>query len=122
MNVNFDEQLREDLLVTALEGGSNYWYYISDEDMDNLLSKTEKGNPFSIRVWQYIKEGNELAIYDVESEELLGVISLQSMEEGEKNMFENYFEHYSDIKEGNWDADNADIWFQLCVMKDVVFG
>lgn len=123
MSVNFSDQLREDLLVTALEGGSNYWYLFSDKDAEDVLSKTEKGSPFSIRVWQYIKEGNALAVYDLEDEEeLLGVFSLQSIEEGEKIMFENFFSHYSDAKEENWDAETADVWFQLCLMKDVVFG
>lgn len=123
MSVNFSDQLREDLLVTALEGGSNYWYLFRDKDAEDVLSKTEKGSPFSIRVWQYIKEGNVLEVYDLEDEEeLLGVFSLQSIEEGEKIMFENFFSHYSDAKEESWDAETADVWFQVCLMKDVVFG
>jgi len=37
-------------------------------------------------------------------------------------MKENYPEHYANAITENYDADTADVWFQLVVMDEVVFG
>lgn len=122
--LNFDNELRFDLFVTALEGGSTYWYYLSDESIDNINNNTYPDRlPFTEKMWKYILDGNSIDIYDIESpDELLGSISLESIQKGEETMFNCSLLHYTNAKEESWDADTADVWFQYAVMNDIVFG
>jgi hypothetical protein len=122
--LNFDNELRFDLFVTALEGGSNYWYYLSDEAVDKINNHSNTdGNLFTELMWKYILDGNSIDINDIECpDELLGSISLESIQKGEETMFQNSLWHYTNAKEESWDADTADVWFQYAVMNDIVFG
>lgn len=122
--LNFENELRFDLFVTALEGGSNYWYYLSDESIDKINNHTyPDGFLFTEKMWKYILDGNSIDINDIESpDELLGSISLESIQKGEETMFQNSLWHYTNAKEESWDADTADVWFQYAVMNDIVFG
>lgn len=106
------------LLVDALEGGSNYWYLIKD------LPKKREGEIITEAILRFLtEEGGHLNIYDLEDEdELLGTLTLDSMLEAFDLMEENWPTHYADILRENVDATTADVWFQLAVMKDLIFG
>ena len=128
-----NNQLRIDLLETALYGGSNYWYWLSDESHDIVMKygETENGS-FSEKMMAAINAGENIKIHDAEefdednlNECLLGIINLESIVKGEKIMRENpkYVRHYADaISEMEGDSTTADVWFQLCVMGELVFG
>lgn len=114
-----NDDLHRDLLITALEGGSNYWYYIPD------VIKTRKQS-FSEAVWETIASGLPVDVYDVEGDEeerdFLGTITLDSIEDADKILNDEFEDVYNRIVEEQFDAEDADIWFQLIVMKEVVFG
>lgn len=117
-------QTRLDLLTAALHGGSNYWYFLSKE-ADSIAKRHElnEKEPFVDSLWKAIETGEEIPIHDVENEiNLLGKISLKSIEEGEELMLSKLPEHFANIIRDNWDAETADVWFQLAVMKDLVYG
>lgn len=133
----------ENILVTALEGGSNYWYAMNRVDLKAMSDWLEK----------QIKDGNlerdesihykwmdamfqgcplQLPIYDAEEtdgdnfEELepLGYLSMQTIKEGlalvsehDRNRYASFFPEYND-----GDAEDSDVIFQYIVMKEVVFG
>jgi len=121
--IYFSDETRQDLMVTALEGGSNYWLELSSDDINDIKNKTDKSQSFSVRVYQYIKAGNSLKVYDAENpEDLLGEITMDSIKESEEKMFNDYFSHYANVKEESWDAETADVWLQIAVMNDIVFG
>jgi hypothetical protein len=101
-------------LVTALEGGSNYWYTITSKypkdvhPVDFIINNLDK----------------ELVISDVENKEVLGSITYQKCEEGLILLKEQYPDIYENCmdEESSFDADDADIFLQLVVMKEVVYG
>jgi len=125
INLTITDQRREDMLVGALEGGSNYWYYISNgavKAIDEVV-KPETPTPLAIKMWAAIKAGKQIPIRDAEDHsEKLGYISLSSIEKGEQIMAEKYPEHFMDIVNENDDASTADVWFQLAVMGELVYG
>lgn len=120
INITVTDQRREDMIVGALEGGSNYWYLIGDKASELLLQYGKE--PLSIRFWKAIKDGKSIEIHDIETGQKLGEINLKSIEEGEQLMADKYPSHLLDIVNENDDANTADIWFQLCVLKEVVYG
>jgi hypothetical protein len=121
-NIKISDEMRGDLIVTALEGGSNYWYNISTR-ADRIIDKYKKDNLcFSEYFWEAIKAGESIPIHDIETNQKLGEINLQSIEVGEQTMADEYPRHLADIVSGNWDAETADVWFQLAVMNELVYG
>lgn len=81
-NVKLTDQQHEDLIITALEGGSNYWYFISDIAM-NIITKTTPyyRGCFSERFWEAIRyKGAVIPINDIENQlTKIGEISLASI-------------------------------------------
>lgn len=116
------DQEREDLLVTALEGASNYWYLL--DDISKIQDKFQQGaTSTSEAIFRAIKEGWSINIKDVENEEeVLGILSMDNILEGEKKMRHNEPDHYQDILDEGWDADTADVWFQYAVLGEITFG
>jgi Asp-tRNA(Asn)/Glu-tRNA(Gln) amidotransferase C subunit len=134
------------LFVTALEGGSNYWYYIEFPD------KVNTGEPTSEAVGNFILNGGEVIFYDFEimkdvqkklskgyynieggivdeklfaedkQEALLGYVDMNSILEGISITKEDYPEVWENILLEQYDANDADIFLQLCVMGEIVFG
>lgn len=135
VTIEISDQLREDLIVAALEGGSNYWYFI-DKDGKNIINPyINAETPFSVAFWRAIKDGKSIPVYDKETiedweydnegeKELLGDVNLESIAKGEQLMADGYMNHFRNIMGENtdWDAATADVWFQLCVMGELVYG
>lgn len=118
------DQKREDMLVSALEGGSNYWYWINDESYEIIEAfNRDNDTPFSIAMWLAIKGGKSIKIHDIENKkELLGEINLTSIRKGEELMLREQPKHFADIISESDDATTADVWFQYCVMGKIVYG
>ena len=113
------------MLVNALEGGSNYWYYISDNMTDRIYKKTEdlNGEPFVDRMLMAIQRGLKVKIRDIEDPEtILGVLTPESWSKAEKLMIEKHRSHFGDILKENDDATTADIFFQLAVIGELTYG
>jgi hypothetical protein len=123
--ISLTDQQHEDLIVTAIEGGSNYWYYLPTSSV-NLIKKAtpdEKDEPLSTRMWKAIKAGAIIPIHDVEDpKEKIGEISLVSIEKGEQLLADKHSNHLADILNENEDANTADVWFQLCSLGEIVYG
>jgi hypothetical protein len=116
----FDTELRLDLLTTALEGGSNYWYLLKSEEFTEI---NRFQGTFVERLFAYILDGGFVSVYDVENpDEKLGDFNLINIEEAERILEEDFEEYYNNIIEDNWDAYDADTWFQLVIMSAIVFG
>lgn len=114
-------QLFSDLLVGALEGGSNYWYFLPDLSMVGR----RKGEPWSVAIGRAVwHEGAAVPVADTNEKEgtRLGTLTKASMEKGLDLMMRKHPRHYADLIGGNDDAITADVWFQLAVMGQLVFG
>lgn len=125
-----------DVFVTAIEGGSNYWYYILDVPNEVKRMTKDENMAFSEACGKYVLNGGELTIYDVEEvgemddvgefssekPEPLGYINMDSLLDAINIMKRDYPEHYENIIMDEYDADDADIFFQIATMGEVVYG
>ena len=101
-----------DLLITALEGGSNYWYIFLDA----------RGNAESI-IDDVLINNKTFDVMDIENDtDKLGELSIESIGSGISLFKKDYQEHYQDVINERWDAISADVFFQLCILGDIVFG
>ena len=137
----------ESMLITALEGGSNYWYEFNAQDLADarnwLLKEIEEGrlkrNEYINYTWMdamFQGYPKAIPVYDSEEayevgsnedyEELepIGYLSMETIKKGlEKasveypRQFNQYFPEYV-----NGDAEDADVLFQLICLNDVVYG
>lgn len=124
VNIPIDDDIMENVFVTALEGGSNYWYEIKDYTLE-IIRSVEPDGPLSVSTWQAIaNHGVEVDVYDIENDEILGTLTYDSIkdrlqlinDEGQALacMMNLIMEEY--------DASDADAVFQYLVMGEVVFG
>jgi len=118
------DQEIEDALITALEGGSNYWYFIPDVQVAQRHYK-ETSLALSQKVIRAVLEHNEtIDVYDVEDENThLGSITQANIQRGFQLWFA-YTQEHDDaiIFDPGMDADAADILFQYIVMGELVYG
>jgi len=118
-NINFRHF--EDIIVTAMEGGSNYWYHIDDFipyiDGDNK-------EPATIRLSKHLFNNPlyKLEICDKYDLLVLGTLTQASILKAIELASKEYLDVFHDLLEGTGDAGTADILFQLAVMGKVIFG
>jgi hypothetical protein len=115
--------LLEDLIVTAIEGGSSYWYWLDRDEMDAKLPKTNEPLAMKLADCLYSDKDFSLNVYDDESQEdLLGAITQASCIKAFEILKEKYSWVIENIVLENWDANDADCFFQVAVMGEIVFG
>jgi hypothetical protein len=147
LNRSLDKQDIIDLFVTALEGGSNYWYYM--DLPDNIKSY---GQSISEAVGEFILQGGKIYFYDNElrsevmynlkrgeytiegdiidqkrfnediDETYLGFVTMDRILEAITIIKKEYPNIWENILLEQEDAGDADVFLQLCVMGEVVFG
>ena len=75
-------------------------------------------------------QGGEIEVYDVETGELLGVLSKVTIQTGLQLMADRKdmtgkmvpARHFKAIATDNEDAETADVFIQLAVMGEIVYG
>ena len=131
MKINISREVTreviENIIVTALEGGSNYWYYINDNGYDAVRNavKMEKSLPFPLALVEAVLDhGAVVEICDIEdTDEVLGVVSANSIQDGLQKLADSDESHaLMDELSYNGDADTSDICFQYIVMGEIIFG
>lgn len=127
IKIKIDRQVIEDIFVTALEGGSNYWYYLGKEAIIRIRSAVpKKEDPYlsSAITKAILDHGVTVPINDAEDEdEVVGEISLETMGTRlQKMVDEGYYDVIKAHINGDGDADSADIIFQFLAMGEVVYG
>jgi len=126
INQEIKREVLEEIFVTAIEGGSNYWYYLSDEAKKLIRDAVPRSeDPYlSTATLKAIEKGVEVPINDAEDEdEVIGTISLKTMNERLQKLAEskNRDALVSHINEEG-DGDSADIVFQYLAFGEIVFG
>lgn len=117
-----DEHLNE-LFITALEGGSNYWYELPDEAVAILRQYKTDGKTLTEAVLPAIQDGKVIPVHDLEDpEKKLGVISMPYVRRGLQSAQDDDRVEIERLLEGNYDAFDADVLFQYIVMNKIVFG
>ena len=120
-------EVLEDIFVTALEGGSNYWYYLPEESIKAIRKAVPKSeDPYlSTAILKAILDHDvKIAVNDAENEdEVVGVITRGTMQ-ARLQLLSDSKERWAleaHIKEEG-DAGSADVVFQYLTMGEVVYG
>jgi hypothetical protein len=108
----------KDVIITALEGGSNYWYTINSIDIPpKYVGCGSRVDRIAEKLWD--DPEYKLPIYDVEDDsEQLGELSMQGfLDNAVKDIWA-----FNEMLNGEFDANTADILFQLAIMGEIVYG
>jgi hypothetical protein len=120
------EQNILDTIITAIEGGSNYWYFLSDDAMDTVrLHVPYDECPYiSEALGIAVMKGAAVPINDAEDEEtVLGILTKESIAEGLQKAGEDGREELSMLLEDEiTDANDSDVLFQYFVLGEITFG
>ena len=121
-------EILENIFVTAIEGGSNYWYFINEENHEKIRRAVpiEKDGCFSTALFRAVyDEALDIDVHDIEdTEEKIGTLSIRSMFERLENLMkdEGYkWAIFAELDE-NGDADSSDVVFQYLTMGEVVYA
>ena len=118
------QDMIENVIVSALEGGSNYWYFIDVADFeDDLPPKRNLALTERISEAVFKNPAFKMPVYDVEDEDdVLGYLSQKNLSRGLEICAKDYPEVFQRFIQDEIDADDADIIFQLTVMGEITFG
>lgn len=119
-----------DLLVSAFEGGSNYWI---DHVKINRGKLAEICNPWKgTSSEKYAGKlycapftaGGSLEIFDIEQDgkKCPHVLNLETLQKGLEIMANKYPKHFADFIAEDGDATTGDIFLQCCVLGDCLYG
>jgi hypothetical protein len=116
--VNLTEQQVYDLLVTAREGGSNYWIdsYVSTAPAESFTPVDGEVYKFA----DYPLHGGSITITHDETEK--AILNLENIQSGLQVMANKYNRHFTDLLNDNMDAITADVFLQCCVFGELVYG
>jgi hypothetical protein len=127
LEIELNQEILEDIFVTALEGGSNYWYYIGEDTYNRIrkvVSKEDEPYLAVAMLKAVLDHGVEVAINDVESEEEeIGWISKETMQERLQDLYNSEYRWALEAhmnEEG--DSESADIVFQYIVIGEAIYG
>lgn len=116
-----------DLLVTAFEGGSNYWFWIDgyvrpdDDEEQGLIKALGVGPSYSYfplsRTGGVLISENE----DFESGETW-MLDEEAVRRGIDLLFQSYPKAAHDVISEDFDADTADLFLQLALFGEPIFS
>ena len=105
-------QMVDDLLCTAFEGGSNYWC-----DKVTAVDWPEGAEWAS----DVLTRGGELIIYHEGLEES-NTIGPDDIQPALQKMADDYPKHFTDLINDYADADTADVFLQCITLGEIVYG
>ena len=115
------------LLCSAFEGGSNYWYCIKSFVTPPALEfRFDEDNKTIFRHLDYpLNDGGALIIVDIEDDRGQSYkLDLESIQKGITIMSGDpkYAQHWADFIGENDDATTGDVFLQLCLFGEIVYG
>jgi hypothetical protein len=125
MKVQIDVPLQRvsDLLCSALEGGSNYWYMIEKQTKPPIIGfHCMAGHDFPHIDWP-LNVGGSLSIASMEEpDRAIATLDLDAAQRGLQLMAEKYPHHWGDFLAENDDATTGDVFLQLALYGEVIYG
>jgi hypothetical protein len=117
-----DPKRVQDLIVGAFEGGSNYWL---GRGRVELINPPYEALPKEDVVW-YGREFNVFAQPDfkitLETDEGLKELTPATVQKGLELMGQLHNRHFRDMLDETDDAETSDVFLQLCLFEEVVYG
>lgn len=125
--LDIPKQRISDMLCTAFEGGSNYWMHIGREVAPSCNVWWKGNNDVEYTHLYYpLNLGGSVEIVedcgDDEDDPKTHVLDLAAIHRGITLMAVKYPSHWDDFMSESDDADTADVFLQLCVLGEVVYG
>jgi hypothetical protein len=111
----------KDLFILACEGGSNYWA----KSVSPLLDDWRKSRNVLEDNYDYMLRGfivEEIPVYWEKYKEKKHKVTKTKIKNALRLMAKNYTNHFNDMLNENTDAETGDIFMQLCVFGDVIYG
>jgi hypothetical protein len=114
--IDITEEDIENIIVTALEGGSNYWLGL-DKKCPAVQGKPEN-EPWSTWVTKILLDGGTVRLYDVEDSEEVWELTLPKLLKGIQHNTERSGAGDKDC----WDAIDTDCIVQYAIFGKLVYG
>jgi hypothetical protein len=127
LEIELSREVLEDIFVTAIEGGSNYWYFLSRDAVKRIRQAVPRDVDavLSTATFKAVYDhGVSVPINDVENEEdITGWISMETMQERLQSLL-NSNDRWALERHINeeGDADSADVVFQYMTMGEAIYG
>jgi hypothetical protein len=131
VEMEVSDQRISDLLCSAFEGGSNYWYMQLDHELPEGISFEEfraggaRQPKDGYCHWcQLIPlvEGCALTLRVQDDPVKIHRITRECLEKGMGIFAKKYPYHFADFINENDDADTGDVFLQCVVFGDVIYG
>ena len=121
-------EMLEDIFVTALEGGSNYWCEI--DLPSNAFMREHKNEATSIIIFKAVYDhGMKIRVFDVDDDDegkvAIGELDVTNFEKRLQKLIDDGNGHHlmAQIDDaGAADAESADVVFQYLSLGEVVYG
>ena len=117
-----------DLLVSAFEGGSGYWAVeakalglAANKAVRLSFGTGEDGDNYYPRIIRYPLSGGVTMVRDSD-ESKWHRLDMAAIERGLYLMAQKYPKHFADFVAENDDAGTADVFLQLALLGEVVYG
>ena len=150
VEIEMPEERIQDLLCNALEGGSNYWYFIEKYHYPNkcpvcgrvthcpicssgkngkahklvdTIPQTKESLGIEFTHLELPFKGGFIEFSDLEDEEAEHKnLTLEAIQRGVKIMAEKYPRHFGDWIGENDDATTGDVFLQCCLFGETIYG
>lgn len=118
--VSIGQDRLADLLCSALEGGSNYWYQIVDYQKPESIDFRILGGEVIRHIDYPMNKGG--AIYIDAGARYRLTLDLETLEKGLYEFAKKYPRHFKNFVNEEDDAETGDVFLQTCLFGEVVYG
>jgi hypothetical protein len=128
VNDKVNRHIIENVITTALEGGSNYWYYLPTTSVKMIraaVSREEDAYLSSAFTTALLDRNVSIPICDAENyDDEIGVASIVTLEHRLEKLANDEAYNWAFKAEMNeeGDAESSDIWFQYIVLGEVIYS
>lgn len=123
VNLNISREVMENIFVTALEGGSNYWFSVCETDKEKIRTSTDPSDSFSVRLFKFIFDNRRLLVVcDAVSGKQLDFLHYSYAHKRIQDLLNSEYRWalISEV-EGNGDATSSDIVFQYLCLGEFIY-
>jgi hypothetical protein len=127
VTVDVSREVLESIFITAIEGGSNYWYYLGKTSIEAIKNVCPKASEMALseRLFSAVYDYDaKIPIFDIEDTEgePIGILDKEHFKERlELCAREALWALQEEIDERG-DAASSDVVFQYLVLNDFIYG
>jgi hypothetical protein len=116
----------ENVIITALEGGSNYWCKVGVPVDVELKRTNERGDSLcfteALSLAVFSDKNFYFEVYDCQNGRKMGKVNQSSMKKGLRKAAKECPIIFSRFLEGQSDASDADVLFQFAAFGHIIYG